>query len=92
MAIDSTHFDVGTTCTAQPFGDRLLRGCRTPVLDGVFVGFTVVNSADPRQATHKVAAADRTLAKAIDSINDCIHLRKSQQPGLHAWLLEEAKP
>ncbi len=37
-------------------------------------------------ATHKVEAADRTLAKALDSIDACISLRKTQEPNLHAWL------
>ena len=37
-------------------------------------------------ATHKVDAAERTLAKAIDSINDCIQLRANQEPSLHQWL------
>jgi aminopeptidase N len=41
-------------------------------------------------ATHKVDAAERTLAKAIDSINDCTHLRAAQEPNLHQWL--EAQP
>jgi aminopeptidase N/puromycin-sensitive aminopeptidase len=43
-------------------------------------------------AVHKVVASDRTLAKAIDAINDCVHLREAQQPSLHAWLLEKSKP
>jgi aminopeptidase N/puromycin-sensitive aminopeptidase len=37
-------------------------------------------------STHKVAAADRTLAKALDSIDACISLRAVQEPKLHAWL------
>jgi aminopeptidase N/puromycin-sensitive aminopeptidase len=37
-------------------------------------------------ATHKVEAADRTLAKALDSIDACIKLRAAQEPKLHAWL------
>jgi aminopeptidase N len=37
-------------------------------------------------ATHKVEAADRTLAKALDSIDACIKLRQTQEPNLHAWL------
>jgi aminopeptidase N len=37
-------------------------------------------------ATHQVDAAERTLAKALDSINDCVHLRSSQEPNLHEWL------
>jgi len=41
-------------------------------------------------ATHKVDAAERTLAKAIDSINDCVQLRSTQEPNLHQWL--EAQP
>ena len=36
--------------------------------------------------THKVDAADRTLAKSIDSINACIQLRANQEPNLKQWL------
>jgi aminopeptidase N/puromycin-sensitive aminopeptidase len=42
-------------------------------------------------ATHKVAAAERTLARAVDSINDCIEVRAVQEPKLHAWLQLQAK-
>ena len=38
-------------------------------------------------ATHKVEAADRSLAKALDSIDACVRLRETQQSKLHAWLL-----
>ena len=41
-------------------------------------------------ATHKVDASERTLAKAIDSMNDCIQLRATQEPNLRQWL--EAQP
>ena len=41
-------------------------------------------------ATHKVEAAERTLAKALDSIDACIKLRDTQEPKLHAWLAEHA--
>ncbi len=37
-------------------------------------------------ATHKVEAADRPLAKALDSIDDCVRLRAAQEPKLKAWL------
>jgi aminopeptidase N len=37
-------------------------------------------------ATHKVDASQRTLAKAVDSMDDCIQLRASQEPNLHHWL------
>jgi len=42
-------------------------------------------------ATHKVDAADRTLAKALDSIDACIKLRATQEPKLHAWLAAHAQ-
>jgi aminopeptidase N/puromycin-sensitive aminopeptidase len=42
-------------------------------------------------ATHKIEASERTLAKAVDSINDCIQLRSSQEADLHAWLKAQAK-
>ncbi len=37
-------------------------------------------------SSHHVPAADSTLAKSISSINDCIQLRKAQQPNLKRWL------
>ena len=42
-------------------------------------------------ATHKVDAAERTFAKAIDSINACIQFRASQQPNLHQWLAAQPR-
>jgi aminopeptidase N/puromycin-sensitive aminopeptidase len=42
-------------------------------------------------ATHKVDAAERTLAKALDSINDCTKLRAAEQPEMHLWLEEQTK-
>ncbi len=37
-------------------------------------------------AAHKVDAAERSLAKALDTIEDCVRLRKEQEPKLKAWL------
>lgn len=37
-------------------------------------------------AAHKVEAAERTLSKALDSIDGCIKLRETQEPKLRAWL------
>jgi aminopeptidase N/puromycin-sensitive aminopeptidase len=37
-------------------------------------------------ATHKVEAAERSLAKALDSIDACVRLRQTQEPKLRAWL------
>ncbi|MDE1176577.1 MAG: M1 family metallopeptidase [Edaphobacter sp.] len=42
-------------------------------------------------ASHKVDAAERTLAKALDNINDCVQVRAAQQPALHQWLMSQAK-
>ena len=43
-------------------------------------------------ATHKVEAADRTLAKALDSIDACIKLQAAQEPKLHDWLAAHPTP
>ena len=40
--------------------------------------------------THKVEASDRTLAKALDSIDACVRVKQVQEPKLHAWLEEHA--
>ena len=42
-------------------------------------------------ATHKVDASERTLAKAIDSMNDCIQMRATQEPSLHRWLEAQSR-
>jgi hypothetical protein len=33
-----------------------------------------------------VEASERRLAKAMDSINDCIQLRSTQEADFHRWL------
>ena len=37
-------------------------------------------------AGHAVDSSARTLAKSMDSINDCIHLRAAQEQALRGWL------
>ena len=37
-------------------------------------------------ATHHVDAAERTLAKSVDSIDDCIRRRSVEEPQLRLWL------
>jgi aminopeptidase N/puromycin-sensitive aminopeptidase len=37
-------------------------------------------------AEHPVESSERTLARSIDSINDCIALRAAQEPQLRQWL------
>ncbi len=39
--------------------------------------------------THKVAASDRSLKRAVNQINDCIDLRAAQEPSLKAWLAKQ---
>jgi aminopeptidase N len=41
--------------------------------------------------THKVDASERTLAKAIDSMNDCIQMRATQAPSLRRWLEAQSR-
>lgn len=36
--------------------------------------------------THKVPASERAMARMQDQINDCIDLRKAQEPKLQEWL------
>jgi aminopeptidase N len=35
---------------------------------------------------HRVASSERTLAKALDNINDCVLMRSAQEPELRRWL------
>ena len=41
-------------------------------------------------ATHPVDSSERTLAKTLDSIDDCIRVRAAQEPELRKWL--DAQP
>jgi aminopeptidase N/puromycin-sensitive aminopeptidase len=41
--------------------------------------------------THKVDAAERTLAKALDNIDDCARVRSTQEPVLAQWLTSQRK-
>jgi aminopeptidase N len=43
-------------------------------------------------ATHPVVSSQRTLTKAVESINECIHLRAEQGPELRRWLDTQTKP
>ena len=40
---------------------------------------------------HPVPGAELTLAKALDSIGDCVQLRAAQEPKLHQWLDEQTQ-
>jgi aminopeptidase N/puromycin-sensitive aminopeptidase len=38
-------------------------------------------------AAHPVSLGRRTLARSVDNIDDCIHLRAEHEPELHKWLV-----
>jgi len=42
-------------------------------------------------AAHPVESSERTLAKSIDSIEECVRLRVSQEPELRRWLDAQAR-
>lgn len=42
-------------------------------------------------AAHPVEASERSVAKALDSIDDCVHLRESQEGNLKVWLGKRAR-
>jgi aminopeptidase N/puromycin-sensitive aminopeptidase len=54
-------------------------------------------SADARASvetffsTHKVAASDKALKHALESIDGCVELRKLQEPNLKQWLAAQPK-
>jgi aminopeptidase N len=53
---------------------------------GNFCSADQLNDVTSFFASHKVAASERTLARAKDAINACITLRAAQQPNLKTWL------
>jgi aminopeptidase N/puromycin-sensitive aminopeptidase len=42
-------------------------------------------------STHKVAASDKALKHALESIDGCVELRKLQEPNLKQWLAAQPK-
>ncbi len=42
-------------------------------------------------ASHKVAAADKSLQHAMERIDGCIELRTLQEPNLKLWLAAQPK-
>jgi aminopeptidase N/puromycin-sensitive aminopeptidase len=67
-------------------------GARIVEATGAFCTVERRNEVESFFAAHPVDSAERTLAKAIDSIDDCVHLRAAQEPGLRQWLDAHAGP
>jgi len=42
-------------------------------------------------ASHPVPAADAALRHALEHIDGCVELRRSQEPNLKKWLAEQAE-
>jgi aminopeptidase N/puromycin-sensitive aminopeptidase len=61
-------------------------GARIVVAAGAFCSVEKRDEVTSFFAAHPVASAERTLAKSIDSINDCVALRAAQEPELRQWL------
>jgi aminopeptidase N/puromycin-sensitive aminopeptidase len=74
-----------------------VRGQFTTFSGAQLVGATstfcsATDKADVQQffASHRVAASDRALTRAVQSIDSCIELRATQGPKLSQWLAGEA--
>jgi len=53
---------------------------------GGFCSADRINQVASFYSTHKVAASERSLARAKDQIGDCIDLRTAQEGNLKSWL------
>ncbi|HTJ30049.1 MAG TPA: M1 family metallopeptidase [Acidobacteriaceae bacterium] len=56
---------------------------------GNFCSADQLNDMTSFFASHKVAASERTLARAKDAIHGCIALRAAQGPNLKTWLAKQ---
>jgi aminopeptidase N/puromycin-sensitive aminopeptidase len=65
-------------------------GARIVEAAGSFCTVTKRDAVAGFFAAHPVDSSQRTLAKALDSIDDCIRLRAAQEPELRKWL--DAEP
>jgi len=59
---------------------------------GSFCSASARASVETFFSTHKVAASDKALKHAIESIDGCIELRALQEPKLKQWLAAQPKP
>jgi aminopeptidase N/puromycin-sensitive aminopeptidase len=61
-------------------------GARIVGATGAFCSVEKRDEVSSFFAAHPVASAERTLAKAVDRMNDCVALRAAQEPDLRRWL------
>ncbi|MGH2473954.1 MAG: PKD domain-containing protein, partial [Candidatus Limnocylindrales bacterium] len=68
LAVDGERYDVGTTCRAEEFGDRLLRACRNRGVPGL-IPFAVDVANTANVLGHELAAADLSgVAQPVDVV------------------------
>ncbi len=67
-------------------------GSRVVAAAGTFCSVEKRDEVAKFFAIHKVDAAERTLAKALDNISDCVHLQETQEPSLREWLASQSRP
>ncbi len=79
------HWDEITQRATESSGTRIVEAT------GAFCTVERRDEVTSFFAAHPVASARRTLARSIDSIDDCIHLRAEQEPELRRWLDAHAK-
>jgi aminopeptidase N len=58
---------------------------------GNFCSAEARDSVEKFFSTHKVAASDKALKHAIESIDGCIEMRSLQEPNLKQWLASQPK-
>jgi aminopeptidase N/puromycin-sensitive aminopeptidase len=66
-------------------------GTRILEAAGTFCSVDKRDSVAEFFAAHPVEGSARALAKSLDSINDCVHLREAEEPELRRWLDAHAK-
>jgi len=67
-------------------------GARIVEAAGAFCSVEKRDAVTSFFAAHAVPGSERTLAKALESINDCVQLRAAQEPELRRWLDEQMRP
>jgi aminopeptidase N/puromycin-sensitive aminopeptidase len=67
-------------------------GARLVGATGTFCSVSDESDVEQFFASHRVAASDRALRRALQSMDSCIELHATQAPKLAEWLATEARP